>query len=306
MNKKIFFFISAAIAGILMTPDQAFAWGAGIHITHGIYILEHLSLIAPNIAQLLKAFPHDYLYGCISADIFIGKGIKKRLDHCHNWRIGQKMLSMADTDHTTAFVYGYLSHLAADIISHNFYVPNQLYITSSTKRFGHIYWEFRSDEFVNKKIWKIAKMVIERHNLHNDAFLQEVVKKKLVPFKIKKRFFSHSIKLNDLAIWQKTIVLVSKKSRWNVDRNYIEELNRHSLNLIINYLKSGKKSICLKYDPVGSDTLNSAKKKRRAARTKKGSNPEQVLFKIPSEIENLSYVSDRGELNPLCGIKTLH
>lgn len=290
MTLKIFFTISAALAGILMAPDQALAWGAGLHITHGIYILEHLNLIAPNVAVLLKAFPYDYLYGCISADIFIGKGIKKRFDHCHNWLIGQKMLSMADSDSTSAFVYGYLSHLAADIISHNFYVPNQLYMTSSTKRFGHIYWEFRSDEFVNKKIWKTAKMVIERHNLHNDAFLQEVVKKKLVPFKMKKRLFSHSIKLNDLAIWQKTIVLVSKKSRWDVDRNYIEELNRHSLNLIINYLEKGEKSICLKYDPVGTDMLNSAKKKRRAARTRKESSHGQVLFEIPSEIENLFYV----------------
>lgn len=290
MTLKIFFTISAALAGILMTPDQAFAWGAGLHITHGIYILEHLNLIAPNVAVLLKAFPYDYLYGCISADIFIGKGIKKRFDHCHNWLVGQKMLSMADSDSTSAFVYGYLSHLAADIISHNFYVPNQLYTTSSTKRFGHIYWEFRSDEFVNKKIWKTAKMVIERHNLHNDVFLQEAVKKKLVPFKMKKRLFSHSIKLNDLAIWQKAIVLVSKKSRWDVDRNYIEELNRHSLNLIINYLGKGEKPICLKYDPVGSDMLNSAKKKRRAARTKKESNPGQVLFEIPSEIKNLFYV----------------
>lgn len=296
MILKIFLTICLAVACVLMTPDQAFAWGVGLHITHGIYILEHLSLIAPDVAQVLKAFPHDYLYGCISADIFIGKGIKKRLDHCHNWLIGQKMLSMADTDYTNAFVYGYLSHLAADIISHNFYVPNQLYITSSTKRFGHLYWEFRADEFVNKKIWKTAKMVIERHNLHNDDFLQEVVKKTVVPFKMKKKLFAHSIKLNDLTLWQKTVMLVSKKSRWEVKKNYIEEMNRNSLNLIINQLEKGEKALCLKYDPVGSDMLNSAKKKRRAARTRKGINPDDILFQIPSEIKNLTYVKTAHSL----------
>ena len=293
MTLKIFFVVSIVSCGVLLVPDQAFAWGVGIHVTQGIYILKHLNFIAPTIAAILKVFPYDYLYGCISADIFIGKGVKKKWDHCHNWSLGMKMLLRADSDDTTAFVYGYLSHLAADIISHNFYVPNQLYMTSSTKRFGHIYWEFRSDEFINKKLWKTARTVIERHNLHNDAFLQEMVKRKLVSFKVKKKVFTHSVKLNDLAIWQKAVALVSKKSRWDVEKIYIEELNRYSLNLIIDFLKNGRKSVCFKFDPIGSDKLISAKKKRREVRTVRGSNPKRVLFEIPSNIKKLSYVKTK-------------
>jgi hypothetical protein len=256
----------------------------------GSYILKHLNLISPNIAAILKAFPNDYLYGCISADIFIGKGVKKRLDHCHNWSMAKNMLSKTDSDDTTAFVYGYLSHLAADIISHNFYVPNQFYLTSSTKRFGHIYWESRSDEFINKKYWKTAQTVIEKRNHHNDAFLQEMVKRKLVSFKMKKIFFFHSVKLSDLAIWQKAVAMVSKKSRWDVEKTYIEELNRHSLNLIIDFLKHGEKSICLNFDPVGSEKLLWAKKKRREDKKGLGTKPKRALLRIPAKIKKLSYV----------------
>ncbi|MEE9165389.1 MAG: zinc dependent phospholipase C family protein, partial [Nitrospinota bacterium] len=122
MILKISFVFSIVSCGVLLTPENAFAWGVGLHITQGTYILKHLSLIAPNIVVILEAFPYDYLYGCISADIFIGKGVKKRWDHCHNWTLAKKMLLRADSNCTTAFVYGYLSHLAADIISHNFYV----------------------------------------------------------------------------------------------------------------------------------------------------------------------------------------
>ncbi len=287
---KTLLFIIVCFFGVLLTPENAFAWGVGLHISQGTYILKHLNLIAPNIAAILKTFPYDYLYGCISADIFIGKGVKKRYDHCHNWSVGMKMLLRTDSDNTTAFVYGYLSHLAADIISHNFYVPNQLYLTSSTKRFGHIYWESRSDELINKMFWKTARTVIEKHNLHNDDFLQKMVKKKLVSFKMKKKFFFNSVKLSDLAVWQKAIALVSKKSRWDVDKAYIEKLNRHSINLIIDFLKHGEKSICFKFDPVGSEKLLSAKKKRREDKKGLGTKPKRALFRIPAKIKKLSYV----------------
>ncbi len=290
MVAKILLIITVSFCSVLLTPENALAWGVGFHIMQGTYILKHLNLIAPNIAVILKAFPYDYLYGCISADIFIGKGVKKRWDHCHNWSLAMKMLLKADSDDTTAFVYGYLSHLAADIISHNFYVPNQFYLTSSTKKFGHIYWESRSDEFINKKFWKTARTVIEKRNQHNDVFLQEMVKRKLVSFKMKKRFFFRSVKLSDLAILQKAVALVSKKSRWDVEKTYIEELNRHSLNLIIDFLKHGEKSICLKFDPVGSDKLLSAKKKRREDKKGLGAKPKRALFRIPTKIKKLSYV----------------
>tara|TARA_B100000315_G_C14576051_1_gene587947 strand:+ start:1452 stop:2342 length:891 start_codon:yes stop_codon:yes gene_type:complete len=287
---KISFIFSIVSCSVLFTAENTFAWGVGLHIMQGTYILKHLNLIAPDIAVILKAFPFDYLYGCISADIFIGKGVKKRWDHCHNWSLAKKMLLKADSDDTTAFVYGYLSHLAADIISHNFYVPNQFYLTSSTKRFGHVYWESRSDEFINKKFWKTARTIIEKRNHHNDVFLQEMVKRKLVSFKMKKRFFFHSVKLSDLVIWQKAVALVSKKSRWEVEKTYIEELNRHSINLIIDFLKHGEKSICFKFDPIGSEKLLSAKKKRREDKKGLGTKPKRALFRIPANIKKLSYL----------------
>lgn len=287
---------SVGVSGILFLPDHALAWGVGVHIGHGTYILKHLNLIAPEIATILEAYSYDYLYGCMSADIFIGKGTKKRWDHCHNWSVGKKMLSIASSYESIAFVYGYLTHLAADIISHNYYIPTQLYMTSSTKRIGHIYWEFRSDEYVDKSIWKTAKTVIGRHNHHNDEFLQEVIKRKLISFKVKKRIFSQSVKVNDLTLWRKAVAVVSKKSRWELDGNYIEELNRHSLNLIIDFLRKGEKAICFKYDPVGSDTLASAKIKRKADRIARGTKPKRTVFKVSAEIKKLSYIKSAKTL----------
>ncbi len=289
-GKKLFLFCFLSSVFSLLSPDTAYAWGSGLHIKEGVFILDNLKLILPHIANILKAFPYDYLYGCISADIFIGKGHKRRDDHCHNWSVGQKMLKLANGGETLAFSYGYLSHLAADIIAHNFYIPNQLYLTSSTKRFGHIYWEFRSDEYIEKKYWKIAKTVINRHNHHNDEFMQDIIKKKLISFRTKKRLYSHSINVNDIMLWQKAVTMVSKSSRWDVEKKYIEFLNKLSLNMIISLLKNPHSSLCLKYDPVGTDNLLSSKRRRRIAIVVNGRFPVENGFDVPDEILKLDYV----------------
>lgn len=282
--------ILSALVWLVSLADNAYAWGSGLHIKEGVFILDNLKLILPHIANILKAFPYDYLYGCISADIFIGKGHKRRDDHCHNWSVGQKMLKLANGGETLAFSYGYLSHLAADVIAHNYYIPNQLYLTSSTKRFGHIYWEFRSDEYIEKKYWKIAKGVINRHNHHNDEFMQDIIKKKIISFNTKKRLYSHSINVNDIMLWQKAVTMVSKSSRWDVEKKYIEFLNRLSLNMIICLLKNPHSSLCLKYDPVGTDNLLSSKRRRRIALVLNRRFPVEKGFDVPEEILKLDYV----------------
>ena len=285
---KIFKTFTIALFICLVTSDYTYAWGAGIHIMEGSYVLNHLNLILPWIAEPLRAFPYDYLYGCISADIFIGKGSRRRDDHCHNWSIAMKMLEAADSPSHFSFVYGYLSHLCADIIAHNFYIPNQLYLTSSTKKLGHIYWEYRSDAYIEKKYWKLANRIISGENVENDEFMQNFFKSKMISFQKKKKLYVRTIKLCDLEQWQDMVVLISRNSRWDLSREYILSLYRHSLNLIFDFLNHLDNSVCLNYDPVGSDNIRIAKRKRYVIKRAHGKRPKEKIFSIPDEIVNLS------------------
>jgi hypothetical protein len=279
---------SIALSIILISSDQAFAWGTGIHIMEGSYVLDHLHLIFPRIAEILKAFPHDYLYGCISADIFIGKGSRRRDDHCHNWSNAMKMLAIAESPAHFSFAYGYLCHLCTDIIAHNFYIPNQLYLTTSTKKFGHIYWECRSDAYIEKKYWELANKIISRQNSHNDEFMQGIFKSKIVSFQTKKKIYLQSIKLYDLKQWQNMVSLISRNSRWDVSKYYVLQLHKLSLNLIFDFLNHTDNSICLSYDPVGSDNIRIAKKERYVIKRAHRKRPTEKLFTIPDEIVKLS------------------
>jgi len=279
-------FIIAFLINLIFS-NQAYAWGAGIHIMEGSYILDHSHLILPWIAKILKHFPHDYLYGCISADIFIGKGSKRRDDHCHNWSIAKRMLEVADSSSHLSFAYGYLSHLCADIIAHNYYIPNQLYLTRSTKKFGHIYWEYRSDAYIEKKYWKLANKIISRKNSHNDQFMQRIFRSKIISFQAKKKLFFQSIKLCDLEKWQDMVSLISRNSRWDVSKDYIVYLQQLSLTLTLDFLNHLDNSICLKYDPVGSDNIRKKKKKRYAIKRSHGKGTLEKFFTIPEEILKL-------------------
>jgi len=269
---------------IALATTEAHAWGPGIHIVKGSYILENLHLILPSIAQLLRACPRDFLYGCISADFFIGKGHRRRDDHCHNWSVGLKMLATANTPANEAFCYGYLAHLAADIVAHNYYIPNQLYLTASTKRLGHVYWEFRSDSHIDSSYWNLAREIVAGQNGHNDASLEEAVKKKIVPLRAKKNVYVKMLNMADLDRWQRASQFVERNSRWEISRSEIDRLRDLSIALSIDFLRDPNGSVCLDYDPVGTRNISRAKRLRRSVKRSTGSKPVEKIFDIPADL----------------------
>ncbi len=277
-------FVVLVASWVALASGEAYAWGPGIHVVKGAYILDNLHLLLPSIAQLLRAFPRDFLYGCISADFFIGKGHRRRDDHCHNWSVGLKMLAGADTPSTKAFCYGYLAHLAADIVAHNYYIPNQLYLTSSTKRLGHLYWEFRSDSHIDSAYWELARRVVEGRNHANDASLENAVKRKIVSLKTKKRVYVRVLNLTDFERWRQACDFVERNSRWKISQRYIKDLRDLSISLAIEFLRDPENSLCLDYDPVGTRNITRAKRLRRNAKRVTGTKPVNGIFELPADL----------------------
>ena len=71
---------------------------------------------------LLQEFGHDFLYGSLAADIVVGKNMARYLYHCHNWRVGFNVFKQAKPG-AEQFSLGFLAHLAADTVAHNYFVP---------------------------------------------------------------------------------------------------------------------------------------------------------------------------------------
>ena len=119
------FFFGLVSLGLccLALPEEVLAWGPGVHMVTGNWVLQNLTALSPAMAALLMRYPGQFLHGCLSADIFIGKGSVAREGHSHNWDSAFALLRRADRGRRKAYAYGYLAHLAADTVAHNVYVP---------------------------------------------------------------------------------------------------------------------------------------------------------------------------------------
>ena len=50
--------------------------------------MRSLALLPAGVAELLAAFPYDFLYGSIAADTSIAKKYAAAGRHCHSWNVG--------------------------------------------------------------------------------------------------------------------------------------------------------------------------------------------------------------------------
>ena len=147
-----------------------------MHLQLGSYILENLQLLPDQVRQLLLAWPQDYLYGCISADITLGKKFTHYLQHCHSWRMARKDSDRRPDRPQRACAYGYLAHLAADTIAHSYFVPFKMMRTFNTVLLKHTYWEMRArSDRRSPEIWQLARLVARKDFRDNDALLRSVL-----------------------------------------------------------------------------------------------------------------------------------
>jgi len=251
----------------LLSPAEAFAWGPVTHLQLGLEALRNLGNFEHSLRMLLQAFPYDYLYGCIAADIIFAKGLAKIHEHSHNWSVAYAVLEEASSPSQESFAYGYLSHLAADTIAHNFYIPECTVRTYSVKRFRHLYWEACFDTTVKRELWDLSKEIVKlpQHE-EDDLLLEKVVKRTLFSFKTDKRIFNSLLILNRMEQWQRMLTNFSEKSPWKLAPEDVARYRDLSIQTTLDFLAKHNRSACTRMDPIGSKALLSARWMRRNLR----------------------------------------
>lgn len=189
----------------------AFAWGPGHHLEFAERVLRRRKELLPRDVSLLLDEERDaYLYGNLAADIINFKGFGGAYSHCHRWKIIEDMREIAETPREEAFILGYLSHLAADTIAHNHYVPYHLARFARTKGLGHLYWEMSADRFVPPVRWQVITHLKSMPELTElDELVNRTVPRKALSMGTNKFLFNH-------------VLLVSERDRW---RRGMEELH---------------------------------------------------------------------------------
>lgn len=251
---------------LVLLPTDALAWGAGVHITLGMQILAGASALPGPVAVLLAAYPDDFLYGCIGADIIVGKKFTHYLQHCHGWRIGRQVLDTARSDYQRACAYGYLAHLAMDTVAHSYFVPYKMVRTFNTALLKHAYWELRVEASVDPKVWMVARRVA-RNNFHsNDILLREVLSDTIFSFDTNKRIFNSLLLLNRLRHWQLLLRTMARRSRWALDEADQAEYLQLAQQAAISVMSKLEQSPVWKGDPTGERALYAARVLRKNLR----------------------------------------
>jgi len=256
-----------AIVVLLVWPSEALAWGPVTHLVHGSQVLENLNTVGPALQEILRAHRLVYLYGCVAADIVQAKKYTRNLyTHCHCWPVGWQVVESAATEREQAFAWGYLSHLAGDVYSHNHFVPVQLVVSYPSRALKHIYWEARFDAAQQRDRWRLIRTVFEHRYPDCDRLMERVVERTLFSFKTNKRIFHSVMALQRLEQWQSLVKRLSNRSRYELPHGEIDRFNGMCIGAIHDLLEQGRKSACQKLDPTGREALGQAEALRRKLR----------------------------------------
>jgi hypothetical protein len=258
--------VLGALALLFFLPDTAWAFGPATHAFLSDQLLNSLWLLPPAVADLIRVYPQSFIYGSLAADISLAKKYVPAGRHCHHWHIGEEIFSAADNDRLQAVALGYLSHLAADTIAHNYFVPRRLLLTSSTRALGHSYWEARLDMYLGEPSARLARsVVLDYDHSEADTLFDRVLSGTIFSFETNRRIFRGMIQVQDSDRWKQVFDQVVQHSRWDLNDASAETYLSHAFDSIVDYLRRRQASLPAALDPIGDVNLQMAKRIRRMA-----------------------------------------
>ncbi|MFQ5666036.1 MAG: zinc dependent phospholipase C family protein [Candidatus Binatia bacterium] len=257
-------FASCTFFLVLVVPVHAWAWGPMTHLAHGSEVLQNLTILGLSLQRLLRRHRLEYLYGCVGADITQAKKYTRAQQaHCHSWPVGWALLQRAENAPQRAFAYGYLTHLAGDVYSHNHFVPTQLIVSFRAHTLRHIYWEARFDALQHSANRDVIREIRSCRFPECDALVKEVVARTLFSFRTNKQIFDSFIAVHDLEQWHRVMRRLIGRSRYPLAHDVVERYNAACHASIVDLLQSGKQADCQTADPTGLEAINLAKAVRR-------------------------------------------
>jgi len=253
-----------AFAIILILPEPALAWGPVTHIALGMQVLA--TVITPDhpLQAALLNIPEVFLYGSLAPDIVQGRRLQSRLRrHSHNWDTGFALLQSARGDQQLAFAMGYLAHLGADVVAHNFFLPACLIGNFDSRFGGHIYTEACFDSIQEPAYLDVLLKVLKLDFGPLDAMLDQAVDSPLIPFSAHRRIFEGG--LRRIRGWDR--VIRALRGPANINRGDAELFSDSSCEAIAGLLDDrAPKAPARRFDPMGEDAIRRASSSRVSLR----------------------------------------
>jgi hypothetical protein len=132
-----------------VAPD-AHAWGLETHIFFAQWVLAALPLADAEVRRACSRLPHLVLAGACLPDLALaGKMLgTPAFRRAHHWATLKRIAAAPRSEENRALAIGYASHLVADVIAHNDFVPEHEARILRVRHVTHAIAEFAMDQHV--------------------------------------------------------------------------------------------------------------------------------------------------------------
>jgi hypothetical protein len=131
-------------------PGDALAWGLQTHLYFAQYVVLLLPLADAELRAAVASLPRLVLAGaCLPDFALAGKMLgTPAFRRAHRWSTLRRLAAAARDGTERALVVGYASHLVADVVAHNRFVPEHEARIARLPHLIHAIAEFAMDEHV--------------------------------------------------------------------------------------------------------------------------------------------------------------
>ncbi|HSM92070.1 MAG TPA: zinc dependent phospholipase C family protein [Anaeromyxobacteraceae bacterium] len=253
--------LGGAAVLVLAFPAHAQAWGPLAHLSFSAQALGNVSVLGLDVQGLLQGHGNDFLYGSLAADIVVGKNLARFIHHCHNWKVGFGLFDEARAGAEKAFALGFLAHLAADTVAHNYFVPYKTVTSFGRLGTGHGYWELRYDQKIDPEMWRLARRVSTRAIREHDDLLHRVLTSaSLLPFPVSRQLFGSLLASARIRRFQHVSrMALARERRLVLEPDLVAETNILSTGAVLGLLADGQDCRAARADATGERNLRMAK-----------------------------------------------
>jgi hypothetical protein len=137
----------------LFATDAA-AWGLETHVFFAQWLLAALPLADAELRAAALRLPHLVLAGACLPDLALaGKVLgTPAFRRAHSWATVRRMAAAPPDDAHCALALGYASHLVADVVAHNVFVPEHERRIGRLPHVTHAIAEFAMDHRVRRAL----------------------------------------------------------------------------------------------------------------------------------------------------------
>ncbi len=248
------------IALVVLSPEPALAWGPVTHVALGVQVLA--TVITPDhpLQATLLNLPEIFLYGSLAPDIVQGRRLQSRLRrHSHNWDTGLGLLKSAHGQEQRALAYGYLAHLAADVVAHNYFLPARFIGRFESGLASHLYTEARFDSFQDPSYRDLLLKLLDVDFRALNKALKHAIDSPLFSFAAHRTIFEGGLR----RIRQFDGIIRALGGPDAAEQQDFALFNHSSCSAIGGILGDPHAAPACRFDPMGAEPIHSALGLRR-------------------------------------------